>query len=70
MYACPRCGKTYTKQNSYYYHVKKFCGIPPSFFCPIPACQFKSHLKCNLKKHVINVHTNFDRTGERLGYKL
>ena len=56
MYACDTCGKRYVWRCGLGQHKKYQCGKEPQFECNMRGCRFRTHLKGNLKQHLINKH--------------
>ncbi|CAH1155424.1 unnamed protein product [Phaedon cochleariae] len=34
VFTCEKCNKSYTKKKSLYYHLRRYCGKAPTYFCP------------------------------------
>ncbi|XP_050503455.1 zinc finger protein OZF-like [Diabrotica virgifera virgifera] len=51
-YHC-HCGKVYYKKTSYKHHLTIYCGKEKKFECPFKQCSYKSKLKTNLKRHML-----------------
>ncbi|KAK9730018.1 hypothetical protein QE152_g15555 [Popillia japonica] len=56
IYQCALCHVTYRRKNSYYLHVRYFCGKEPKFLCPIANCNYKGKLKQQVKQHLVGLH--------------
>lgn len=58
-HACMICGKRYTKKVSLIQH-KKFCGKEARFACDVTFCSYKTNIKSNLNKHLMNHYKKHD----------
>lgn len=53
-FSCVDCHKSYKTRNNLQHHLTYYCGKLASELCPY--CDYRSHLKSNIKKHVIARH--------------
>lgn len=54
-YKCKRCDKAiYKHKRSLYRHLRRECGVFPSYHCPV--CQYQTTRKGSLKTHLIIIH--------------
>lgn len=54
VFTCGDCGRLFSWPSSLRLHQKVACGKMPNFYCTM--CDYKTHFKGNLKRHVNGVH--------------
>lgn len=59
LFECEKCQKSYKRKDNLKRHQKYGCGIPPQF--PCPHCPHHCSYKSDLRRHVFNKHSNFDK---------
>ncbi|XP_044583227.1 zinc finger protein 878-like [Cotesia glomerata] len=57
-FECSKCKNTFSTKNSWIYHEKYQCGVPPRYQCSY--CPYKSRKSANVKKHSIRMHKGRD----------
>ncbi|XP_014487857.1 PREDICTED: zinc finger X-chromosomal protein-like, partial [Dinoponera quadriceps] len=53
-YPCHKCGKSFTRKNNLYNHLKFQCGQLPKFNCPY--CTYRTKHSSNVRSHVRRIH--------------
>lgn len=53
-YPCYKCGKSFTRKNNLYNHLKFQCGQLPKFNCPY--CTYRTKHSSNVRSHVRRIH--------------
>nr|CAI5854440.1 unnamed protein product [Callosobruchus analis] len=56
VFKCLNCQKSYDKERSLYVHQLYYCNKESKFSCPQLGCSYRSHLKSNLKRHMLLQH--------------
>lgn len=71
MFVCEDCGRSYKHRCNLTTHRRVECGKEPQFKCPF--CNKRTHHKCSMKLHVVNIHRHLLKTGnlklENLSFK-
>lgn len=54
---CQKCHKkAYKNKGSLKRHENNECGKKPQWMCTYHDCNYRTHQKCNLERHVTNIH--------------